>query len=323
MSREFSLDFPRAYPATNMTADFRLAPEDFQVEEDLGFAPAGEGEHWLLQIRKRGTNTAWLASQIARVAGVDDRDLGFCGRKDRHAVTSQWFSVYRPKGDKPQWHILENDDIQLLQVARHNRKLRRGDHLGNRFVIRLRNLQCPDRPALEQTLARVFASGVPNYFGEQRFGRDAGNLHAARQLLSSGGWRRRHRGQQGREMALSAARAWLFNQVLAERVRRDNWQVPLPGEPQPEATGPLWGRGRDRGPALEAEVLAPWSDWCDMLEHTGMVQERRALALQPSRGRWHWPAEDCLELVFTLGRGEFATALLRELGELHNCAGGA
>jgi tRNA pseudouridine13 synthase len=318
---DFSLDFPFAYGAPLASGKFRSLPEDFQVDEDLGFEPSGTGEHVLLHVRKRGENTAWLAEQIARLAGVPVLDVGFCGRKDRHAVTTQWFSVYLPKGTEPDWQILDTESVQVLQVARHGQKLRRGAHRANRFVIRLRDIQCDDKMQLAARIQQVLSSGVPNYFGEQRFGRGGNNLHQAQTLLVEG---KRIRNKQERGMVLSAARSWLFNQVLAERVRRGNWQVLLPGDPQPAPSGPLWGRGRptstDQTRILEQTVLEPWSEWCAGLEHVGLSQERRPLALPIAQADWCWLEQD-LQLSFTLSSGEFATAVLRELIRLEPAPG--
>src|SRR4051812_39511626 len=129
MSALFPIDFPRAFGDLNASADFRVEPQDFQVDEFLGFEPSGQGEHVCLQIRKRGENTAWVAEKIAELAKVAVMDVGYCGRKDRHAVTTQWFSVYLPKVDvEPTWESLNSDSIQVLAIARHQQKLRRGDH---------------------------------------------------------------------------------------------------------------------------------------------------------------------------------------------------
>ncbi len=115
---------------------------------------------------------------------------------------------------------------------------------------------------------------------------------------------------------VSAARSWLFNLVLAARVRDGSWKRPLEGEIRPE--GPLWGRGRSpatpAAAAVEAAALADWHAWCHALEHAGLHQERRALVLVPEALSWRWQDAD-LVLDFRLGRGEFATALLTELGE--------
>src|SRR5690606_26486367 len=129
-------------------AGFRVEPEDFQVDEITGFKPAGAGEHSVLKVRKRGENTAWIAGQIARLAGVSNNDVGYCGLKDRQAVTSQWFSVYLPgRVDEPDWAQLYADSVTLLASDRHSKKLRRGEDLGNRFLIHLRNVVTLDKSA--------------------------------------------------------------------------------------------------------------------------------------------------------------------------------
>lgn len=346
----FDLDFPRAHGAVPVTANFRTECEDFVVNEVLGFEPSGEGEHLLLDIVKRDDNTPWIAKQIAKVAGVKPMDVGYCGLKDRRAVTRQWFSVYLPKQVAPDWQTLNGESSQLLAVHRHHKKLRRGEHQANEFLIRLRDCD-GDLAELEHRLSQIQSQGVPNYFGEQRFGRDAGNLleaqasfelaaraqaERARASEAEGGVEasatessrpRRSRKKGGRRqagmgptgMALSAARSWLFNQVLAERVRSDQWRERVKGETTPEPAGPLWGRGRnpsaDELLSLEQRVLAPWALWCNGLEHAGVSQERRALQLLPQQLRWHFEGAD-LCLAFSLAPGQFATALLRELAEL-------
>lgn len=317
MSATFSLDFPFAYGQPEVIADFRSEPEDFQVYEHLGFAPCGEGEHVYLHISKRGENTAWVAEKIAELAEVAVMDIGYCGRKDRHAVTTQWFSVYLPKLDRtPDWSLLNSESIRVLSVARHSSKLRRGDHESNHFVIRLRNLTNIDKSVFAQKVERIFVQGVPNYFGEQRFGRNANNLPEAHAVLVEG---RRMRDKQKRGLYLSAARSYLFNQVLAARVLAGNWQTLLEGEPEQFPSAPLWGRGRSAASAAAAEVevaaMANWAQWCDGLEHAGLQQERRALILKPEQPSWRWLEQD-IELSFALGSGEFATTILRELAIL-------
>lgn len=317
----FTPDFPCAYGEPQAAAVFRQFPEDFQVEEVLGFAPEGEGEHVYLHILKRGENTAWIAKQIANLAGVQEMDIGYGGRKDRHAVTSQWFSVYLPTNKaEPDWQQLINENVALLAVARHSRKLRRGEHQANRFVIRLREFTGVERPALEVLLQNIRDAGVPNYFGEQRFGRQYNNLNQAESLLID---RKPIKSRSEKGIILSAARSWVFNLVLAERVRQNNWRTMLDGEPQTFTSGPLWGRGRAASQgelaALEQQVLEPWSHWCNALEHQGLQQERRPLVLLPEAMQWRWLEND-LELSFTLLAGEFATAVLKEITQLTQAA---
>lgn len=313
---DFSLNFPRAYGALTATAIFRAQPEDFQVDEDLGYVPSGAGEHVFLHVCKRGENTAWVAGKIAELANVTINDVGYCGRKDRHAVTAQWFSVYLPKATEPDWSLLNTESIQLLAASRHQHKLRRGEHQQNNFVIRLRNVQTDDRNLLQQKIEIIFTRGVPNYFGDQRFGLGGNNLREADAILVGG---KRYRDKQKRGLMLSAARSYLFNQVLAARVLADNWASSIEGDVNLHASGPLWGRGRPlvSGALLELEqaVLTDWSAWCDGLEHAGLSQERRALQLIPRNSRYTW-VDDDLVLHFSLDAGEFATSILHELALL-------
>lgn len=306
----FTLAFPSALGPPLCTGRLRVAPEDFQVEELLpeDFEFSGTGEHLCLQVRKRGENTRWVAHRLAAVTGVAEADVGFCGMKDRHALTTQWFSVPARSDALP---ALGGLDAEVLAWRRHRTKLRRGMHLGNRFCIRVRDVE-GDRAAIATRLTGI-AGGVPNYFGPQRFGSAGNNLVAAQALIA----RPRIRGGGRNGIYLSAARSWLFNLVLAQRVRAGSWNRPLEGEVDPE--GPLWGRGRSpAAPAVAAqedEVLRDWQSWCHALEHAGLHQDRRALILLPDAFSWHWQGAD-LMLEFRLGRGAFATALLAELGNL-------
>lgn len=305
MSR-FSLDFPYAYGAPSARALFRQVPEDFQVDEDLGFELAGSGEHLYLRLRKRGQNTLWLARELARFCSVRDFDVGYSGLKDRQAVTSQWFSVYLPKGLNKDLSSLQLEGVELLEANWHSHKLKAGMHRSNHFAIRLRELS----ETVDERLPLI-ANGVPNYFGEQRFGIAGGNLEQAQALLIE---RRPIRNRKQRGLILSAARSWLFNLVLAQRVRDGSWLTVLDGEN--EASGPLWGRGRPPVSgavlALETAVLNDWQDWCHGLEHQGLQQERRLLCSLPADFSAMKDGQD-LCVSFSLGPGQYATAVLREL----------
>ena len=295
---------------------YRAQPEDFQVDEILGFEPSGEGEHLYLQIKKRDQNTQWVAGLLAKLAGIKRNDVSFAGLKDRFAVTTQWFSLYLPRRELTLTQ-LQHDDFEVLTLVRHNKKLRRGMHSGNQFKLVLREFEHLQQhwAEIESRLQEIAAQGVPNYFGEQRFGHDGGNLVEAQTLIE----RDQLKGNRsGTGMYLSAARSWLFNLVLAERLRRDCWQSPLDGEIEP--SGPLWGRGRSVVTGdladLEQTVLANWQSWCYALEHAGLQQERRPLILRPQSMAWRRLQSDQLELSFVLASGCFATVILREVAEL-------
>ncbi len=328
---------PNAFGPPAARGALRQRLEDFRVEEELSFALEGAGEHAYLCIRKRGHNTAWVAGELARLAGVAPRDIGWAGLKDRRADAVQWFSV-PVRGPEPDWGRIEDGTLELIQVERHRGKLRRGAIACNRFRIRVRELAGASA-VLAESLRRVGEQGVPNYFGEQRFGRDQGNLEQARRMLA-GELRIRDRHRRG--LYLSAARAFVFNEVLAERVRRGDWCVALPGEalmldgrravfrsePGDEAlerrlrehevhpTGPLAGRGESlasgEAACLEAEILAPHAGLCAGLAEAGLKNERRALRVVP-RELDYALGDEVLELGFALPAGSFATAVLREI----------
>ena len=317
MTKQFSLDWAYALGQPLGSADFRSQPEDFQVTENLGFELSSAGEHVYLHLEKRGDNTIWLAKQIARLAEVNPSDVGYCGLKDRHAVTQQWFSVYLPKGAEPDWRQLNSETVTLLGSTRHVKKLRRGMHTFNHFVIRLRNYS-GDNAQLTDRLEQIKQQGVPNYFGEQRFGHSGNNLIEANGLLVDGV---KVKNRQMRGLYLSAARSFLFNQVLSYRIANNSWQTLIAGDVADVVntaipTGPLWGRGRLATQtdclALEEQVLAPWQDWSHGLEHVGLAQERRALLLPISEFKFALE-ESFIELSFALPPGCFATAVLREL----------
>ena len=324
LSRIYNLDWAYVAGPPPAEALLKLSPEDFCVDEELGFEPCGEGEHVYLHLRKRGDNTAWLARQIARLANVESRDVGFCGLKDRNAVTRQWFSIYLPKAEEPDWYRLASDSVSVLQVTRHRQKLRRGTHSANRFKICLRQILGVDGADLQQRLARVAEQGVPNYFGPQRFGIDGNNLREAERLLVEGG---KIRNRQQRGLILSAARAYLFNLVLDSRVRDGSWLLSIEGEPLIDGlpSGPLWGRGRLAGSLssveLEEAVLRPWHAWCEGLEHVGLQQERRRLLCRPQDFRAQLQS-DGLQVEFRLPPGGFATTVLREICRLKEASEG-
>ena len=287
--------------------------------EQLGFEPSGEGEHLLLHIEKRNQNTRWVAKLLAEALSVGERAIGYCGLKDRRAISRQWFSVHTP--DMPE-QLDPGTDVSVLSSVRHHKKLRRGMHQGNDFIIRLRNFS-GNKGAAEQRLNTITAQGVPNYFGEQRFGIAGGNLQEADKLLVNASDRnRRHRKGKNRRQQkggiyLSAARSYLFNLVLAQRVCSGSWDKPLEEEGVPQ--GPLWGRGRSSAPEqvriLEQSVLADWQSWCNGLEFSGLQQERRSLVLRPECFQWQWLGND-LQLSFSLPPGAYATAVLQEIAQL-------
>ena len=268
--------------------------------------------------------------------------VSYAGLKDRHAVTRQRFSVHLPKRIAPDLASLQSPDMRVIKSEWHSRKLPRGALAGNRFELVLRNVQ-GERDAIDQRLRSIGAQGVPNYFGEQRFGRFGDNVANALAMFAG-----RRVGRDQRTLLLSAARSELFNQVLSARVSTGSWNRGLPGEvwmldgsrsvfgPEPmtdaiatrlaefdiHPTAPLWGRGHlrstDDARALEEAVLADSRALSlrQGLEAAGLSQERRSTRLRPGGLRWDWLDQGTVKLAFELPPGTYATTLLAELGSV-------
>jgi tRNA pseudouridine13 synthase len=340
----------RAHGVPVLSATLRACPEDFVVEEIDAFAASGTGEHALLTVEKRGINTVFAARRIARWAGVPEAAVGYAGLKDRHALATQRFSVHLPGRPVPALDTLAFADaatgeaMRVLHCDRHARKLPRGALAGNRFVLTLRDVDGePD--AVAERLSAIATRGVPNYFGEQRFGRGGDNVVQALAMFAG----RRVKREQ-RSLLLSAARSELFNRVLSRRVGDGSWDRALEGEawmldgsrsvfgPQPwddtlarrladfdiHPSGPLWGEGELRSggacAALEREVAATGDGpaLARGLEAARLRQERRATRLRAADLSWGWLDATTLRLGFSLPAGTYATTLLAELGPVRD-----
>ncbi|MEM8943030.1 MAG: tRNA pseudouridine(13) synthase TruD [Pseudomonadota bacterium] len=313
--------WPRAHGSPLFSAQLRSRPEDFQVIEHLGWEPSGDGEHDFLYLTKIGANTDWVARQLAQFAGVPAKDVGFAGLKDRHAVTQQWFSV--PRWHSPDWEQLSVEGVTLLQVDRHLRKLRRGAHKTNAFCIQLRSSEAIDKQEVHERCKLIRAAGVPNYFGEQRFGRNAGNLKLAEDWACG-----RRLSRQKRSLAISVMRSFCFNEALACRVRDGSWNYLLPGDKAnldgsasvfevSEIDDELRSRCKhlDIHPSgvLAGEGTPISSEhWQAALRKARVQEGERSLRLRVQD--LHAEVGDAgVTISFELGRGAFATSLLREL----------
>ncbi|MBK1735890.1 tRNA pseudouridine(13) synthase TruD [Halorhodospira abdelmalekii] len=330
-----------AYGPTLGRAQLRSEPEDFRVVEELGFVPSGSGEHYLLQVRKRGWTTPAVARLLAERCGVPSRQVAYAGLKDRHAETTQWLSLQLPGQDLPLTPGPLAEGVELLAIERNARKLRHAALRANRFALTLRAVDAPRR-AVERRLYAIAQRGIPNYFGPQRFGRSGDNFEQARAWLLAGA---PVRDRTLRGLLLSAVRSELFNRVLARRVVAGTWDLLLPGERamldgrgshfavaeldaalerrlrrgELHPSGPLAGQSDPADApaagvaALEQAVLAEEADMVAALQRRGLRAERRALRVMPRQLCWHWPATDRLVLCFALPPGAYATTLIAEL----------
>jgi len=334
-------NWARALGPTLYAACIRESPADFVVTEILTIDFKDDGEHDWLWVEKTGANTQWVAGRLAAHAGVPVRDVGFAGLKDRHAITRQWFSIRRPAARGTDWEVFSADGVRILEQHRHRRKLQRGTHDGNAFRIALRGGKVEARrDSIAARLAAIDTGGVPNYFGAQRFGRDAANIEFSRALFAG---RRVSRAQ--RSIALSAARALIFNDIVDARVRAATWNAIQPGELANldgsgsvfavddvnaeiarrcaeldiHPSGTLWGDGApcttQTVATLETAVASAHEDLCDGLVRAGVKAATRPLRMRVHELSWDID-DDTLWLEFRLGRGSYATAVLREVAEL-------
>lgn len=335
--RRLALDPPRALGEPVVSGTLRALPEDFMVEERLGYAPDGGQAHRLLWVEKRAANTLEVARQLAAAAGCHPAEVGFAGMKDRRAVARQWFSLPAERA-RPPAAGFEGGGFRVLESHPHSRKLRRGALSGNAFALRVRDA-AGERPGLAARLAALAGGGFPNYFGPQRFGSDGANLGRVQDWLAHGGL---PRGREARAFVLSTARSLAFQAVLARRVRDGSWNRLLPGEvvnlagsasvfaaAEPDAeldrrcregdlgpTGPLAGAGglspAGDAWAVEREALEAVAPIPLRLAAAGLRGERRALIARPESLSHCFEGGD-LRLEFVLPRGAYATSLLREL----------
>lgn len=316
----------------------RVTPEDFRVEEIPLYAPSGAGEHTFVCVEKRGRTTEDVARVLSEIAGVARRDVGYAGRKDRDAVARQWFSVPR----LPPERALEftREGLRVLEAVPHRHKLRTGQLAGNRFEIVVREVDEGAAAHCAQVLSRLCASGMPNRFGPQRFGRDGGNVEQGLKIL-----RGAYAGMDRRKarFLVSALQAAVFNEALRLReaplssVERGEiavvhatgglFRVEDAAREQPRAdlfeisaTGPIFG-GRTLDPdgsAREREraaLVAVGIDPDQPLRPPRGIElrgARRALRVRPEEVALE-PLPEALRLRFTLPPGSFATVLIEEV----------
>lgn len=338
-------------------ADFKSTPNDFIVTEILDIEHSGNGEHLWLHITKINLNTTYVVKLLANWAGVPMRDVGYSGLKDRHAITHQWFSIRLPTKAIPKTSLesfakayLNDDESFILNhLIWHSRKLNRGTHKYNHFAIRLRHLN-GDINTIDETLERIKSGGVPNYFGEQRFGIDGKNLDKAHsffesQLMSDQPYRPHKKFAEKDGLMISAARSALFNAMLGKRVADGTWNQALLGDvfnlegtgsifqnmPTDDVktrikqcdihpTAPLIGIG-DRRDCGSVRML-----YDTLLNHhhnqtlyQGLIKIGAKLAYRPLRLMvydltWNRSGDD-LYLEFRLPKGAFATVVISMIAQ--------
>jgi tRNA pseudouridine13 synthase len=330
------------YGKPKSTGLLRSSMADFKVFEQLPFEPCLEGEHLLIHIRKIGKNTLDIAHALAKYFNVKDKLVSYAGLKDRFAITEQWFGVHLPGKNEYDLSDMKIEGVEVLSYARHNKKLRIGALTGNKFELTLREVTNID--ALQQAWLKITANGVPNYFGEQRFGIDGGNIDKAIKLFTG---KMKVKDKKKRGFYLSAARSYLFNDIVSKRIDLDYFNTLSVGDvcmlsgtqsvflakdvdqvmlnrlidKDIDITAPMWGAGEltTQGQTLhfEQEIVANHAEISHGLPTFGLKQERRRIRLNllsPSISvSENVDNKNTVVLTFFLPAGCYATTILREL----------
>lgn len=337
------------YDPPTTTASIKQTFSDFKVCEHLGFDLTGSGEHLYLQVKKLDLSTVEVARKLASTLREKISTIGYSGMKDRRGECTQWFSARVPNEKLDVLSNLEKDNLQILSSTRNDRKLKIGVHKTNKFDLILRNCQ-GGKENFESRLMEIKTRGLPNYFGSQRFGRELTNLDQLNMLLqgSQAGEIKEHRSFK-RSMLISAGRAYIFNQLLSERIRSENWDKYLPGdvlnlngtdrsfklendlwtqklemrlrEFDIHITGPLTGRAdpkdkyasSSKAADIEVGVFEKFPSMLESLITLGVTASRRPLRFVPENLNWRWLDKHSLQLEFSLRRGAYATSFLREV----------
>ncbi|MGL1956124.1 MAG: tRNA pseudouridine(13) synthase TruD [Colwellia sp.] len=334
------------------TGLLRSQISDFKVFEQLPFSPCGEGEHLFIHIRKTGANTIFVARELAKYFKVKEPLVSYAGLKDRFAVTEQWFGAHVPGKKAYDLSDLAIEGVEVLEYARHNKKLRTGALTGNRFELILRDVT--ELKAFAERWQNIVEQGVPNYFGEQRFGIDGGNIDRALALFSG----TKVKDKKKRGLYLSAARSHIFNGLISERIKQQVFNQIRVGDvlmlagtqsvfhldeidstikqrfidKDVDITAPMWGAGElmtsGEPKVLEQCIAEQNTEFCQGLPRFGLKQERRRIRLSisdtdiqvltdaksaSSQLSKQSQSSNHIKISFFLPAGCYATTVLREL----------
>ena len=322
------------------TALLKAECADFVVKEQLGYDMSGDGEFVAVKVRKTDCNTLFVGEQLAKFAGISARNMSYAGLKDRKSVTEQWFSLQMPGQPTPDFSQFSLDGVEILDVTRHQRKIRIGSLQGNHFEIFLRNAEETDE--LKVRLDFLAKNGFPNYFTEQRFGRDGNNLT---QALRWANGEIKVKDRNKRSFYLSAARSEIFNLIVSKRMELNLAQQILVGDvlqlngshswfvvdesedlaqlqqrlAQQDVllTAPLIGEEEKSAVDFENEIFAQHQALFALMRQERMKAARRPILMQPQHFQWQFEPNG-LRLQFALPAGSYATALIRELVNVEN-----
>jgi tRNA pseudouridine13 synthase len=203
-----------AYSHTPLKFDFKQTIERFFVEELPLYSFTGTGNYLILKIKKTDMSTWKLITVLAKATGLQERDIGYAGLKDKNATTIQYISL--PKTyEKELNKNLTTEKIEILERTYNKAPIKIGHLKGNRFSIVLHYINEKDAKFFNTTAKMMQSKGIPNYYGYQRFGEDSRSYLQGKEIAHSG---KKLRGSK-EKLLVSAYQSHLFNKWLGQRVK--------------------------------------------------------------------------------------------------------
>lgn len=327
----------------------RSTMEDFLVDEVPLYLPCGEGEHLYLKVKKSGLNTQDVVKELAQMFNIHPKDFGVAGQKDKYAITQQWISLpFRGTGLETTEEAtnIKAEGFEILEAHLHANKLKMGHLKANRFEITIRT-DTPEGPErIKPLLDAIRAKGIPNYYGQQRFGnRNNTFIMGWNALVKSEIAPPLRKNSKLKRFALNSVQSAIFNRVLAERVlgdelhqavrgdileKKEGGLLRVDGENLEEASGYVQnGEMSPTGPMVGSRMLEP-NDEVRSREATAQADfevedshleayrsllrgERRVLRIVPEELELLEANAEFIRIGFLLPSGAYATVLLREL----------
>ena len=319
--------------------------EHFIVEEIPLYEPSGTGEHLYINFTKKALTTRDIENKLRDLFHIKSDKIGFAGLKDKYAITTQTVSLHLGKIDEQKIkeiveNIEKNIPIKINRAKLHKNKLRKGHLLGNKFTIIISDLNTDIKKAItitNQVFSEIEKYGLPNYYGEQRFGTFQDNYQEGLQIIVLG----KHPRTWIEKFLVSSYQSYLFNEYLKIRIEQGFFDKLLLGDIAKKTdtgglfkvenlkqdqkrfdakeisfTGPLYGKKMlttsDEALKFENAVLEKENISMEQLEKSGVLGNRRPGRIFPNKlsVKEH---EDGIKVEFFLPKGSYATILLREI----------
>ncbi len=317
--------------------ELKVEPSLFVVEEIPLYEPCGEGEHLYVNITREGITTRDVKLGLMSVFNLSDEKVSYAGMKDKHARTTQTFSlhIHKMEAEEAEKIITDNMSVKVNWVDRHKNKLRMGHLVGNKFDITVLNVVDDAETKSEKIIEELDKNGLPNYYGEQRFGLDD-NASKGKKILFGG----RQNKKWLRKLLLSAYTSYLFNMWLSDRIETQKFNCLLEGDIAKKTetgglflvddidtdqvrfqdreivyTGPIFGskmKSPSGEPAkVEQSILDGEEISLEMFKRVRADGTRRAgkIYLDDLKS---YRVKNGMRFVFSLPKGSYATVVMRE-----------